>query len=77
MKKEKMLEPKPCPFCGALPRVLPTDPDLMGNAWGSVMCLNPKCLVNPECRDNSAIADDRGSEAYKQLAIRNWNRRAK
>lgn len=75
MKKEKMLKPLPCPFCGQIPWVVPSQPEIEGNAWGAVDCQNPSCRVNPTCSDGAKRADDRGSEAYKQLAIRNWNRR--
>jgi hypothetical protein len=69
------LTPLPCPFCGKNPHVMPSNPDLDGNAWGAVKCVNARCAVQPSCRDGSKQADERGSGAYKDLAIKRWNRR--
>lgn len=71
-----MAEPLNCPFCGKKPEVLPSRPDLDGNAWGAVACCNKRCAVQPFVEDGSRISDDRGSNAYKALAIKRWNRRA-
>lgn len=69
--------PLPCPFCGELPKVLPSRPDLDGNAWGAVSCVNTKCPAMPRVQDGAAILDERGSAAYKALAIKRWNQRGK
>jgi hypothetical protein len=79
MKKAKQEKPKltplPCPFCGNPPKVGPKRPDLDGNAWGYVQCTNARCHVNPEVRDGCDVADERGSGAYQDLAIKRWNKR--
>lgn len=67
--------PLPCPFCGEIPAVQPEDPKTQGNAFGQVECVNKHCPVQPICGDGEDCADDRGSEAYKQAAVRRWNRR--
>lgn len=69
------LIPLPCPFCGGAPVVLPEDPRIDGDAWGEVRCENQRCPVQPICGDGATVADDRGSAAYKRLAIRRWNTR--
>ncbi len=66
----------PCPFCGNAPKIGPTRPDLEGNAWGFVKCINGRCAIKPEARDGSNISDERGTHKYIALAIRRWNRRA-
>ena len=71
-----MIKPLPCPFCGAEPDVLPEDPESEGDCWGEVVCSNDDCYVKARCGDGAFLAEDRGSEAYKQLAIARWNRRA-
>ncbi|HDY89368.1 MAG TPA: hypothetical protein ENH82_14790 [bacterium] len=73
-----MLKPLPCPFCGKLPKVGPINPEISGNAFGYVKCVNKRCAIFGACvRDGSRIADERGSDKYKDLAIRRWNRRNK
>ena len=80
MKKPKQekptLTPLPCPFCGKPPMVGPKKPDLAGNAWGYVVCTHARCHVNPEVSDGCTVADERGSGAYQDLAIKRWNKRA-
>jgi len=71
------LVPLPCPFCGKAPHIGPHDPSIEGDAFGFVACLNSRCAVQPECRDGSKQADMRGPGAYKDLAIKRWNRRPK
>lgn len=66
----------PCPFCGETPHVGPEHPEIRGNAWGFVECQNDACPAQPRVQDGEDIADDRGSDAYKQCAIKRWNRRA-
>jgi len=68
-------EPKPCPFCGIAPNVYPVDPKREGSAWGSVQCDNEDCPAQPRVFDNEPIADERGSDAYKEAAIKRWNMR--
>lgn len=70
------LTPLPCPFCGKLPRLFPRDADLEGNAWGQVACVNSGCHAQPDVLDGSMVADDRGSGAYIDLAIKKWNKRS-
>lgn len=70
------MKPLPCPFCGKPPQVFPENPAEEGNAWGAVACVNVRCPAQPEVFDGSQQADDRGSAAYKRLAIKRWNRRA-
>lgn len=69
------LKPKPCPFCGEPPKVSPDNPELTGNAWGEVRCINLDCPANPYVDDGEEIADERGSDKYKEAAIRRWNTR--
>ena len=71
------IKPLPCPFCGGTASVLPADPEKMGNAWGRVSCQNLDCPANPTVDDGANIADDRGSNEYKKLAILRWNKRWK
>ena len=73
--RNDVITPLPCPFCGKPPRVFPEDSTVDGNAWGSVECKNPECHVRPMCLDGCDIADDRGREAYQELAILRWNKR--
>ena len=67
-----MGKPRAC-LCGATPEVLPHNPDRDGNAWGAVRCVNPGCPAQPIVCDGEPISDERGSEAYKQAAIKKWN----
>lgn len=71
----RRLRPRPCPFCGSLPKVYPTRPEIEGNAFGQVRCENQRCAANPVVNDGALIADERGPDKYKELAIRRWNRR--
>lgn len=70
------LTPIACPFCGKKPAVLPKIPEAEGDAWGMVACVRKRCPVKPRCRDRSTIADLRGPGAYKDMAIRLWNKRS-
>lgn len=70
------LTPQPCPFCGKPPKVFPSKPEIEGNAWGAVECVNSLCPAQPIVRDDAQVADERGSGAYRDLAIERWNRRA-
>lgn len=71
-----MEKPKPCPFCGAPPEIYPKRPGIEGNAFGQVHCENDACPAQPCVNDDEDVADDRGSDAYKAIAIERWNRRA-
>lgn len=73
---ECKVSPLPCPFCGKLPAILPSNPKADGDAWARVICVNKKCNVNPFVEDGEQVADNRGSAAYKQAAIKRWNVRA-
>lgn len=68
-------KPLPCPFCGAEPVIRPINPEREGNAWGAVECLNPRCQANPHVRDDAGLKAECGSDVYKEIAIRRWNRR--
>lgn len=73
-------EPLPCPFCGKPPKVAPKNPERDGDAWGEVFCVNKRCPTwngreGVRVRDGVLVADDRGSDKYKEAAIRRWNRR--
>jgi hypothetical protein len=67
-----MLKPRLCPFCHTEPKVIPSNPEMDGNAWGAVQCVNQACPARPRVADGSTVADERGSDAYKALAIRRW-----
>jgi hypothetical protein len=69
-------KPLPCPFCGFIPRIYPKHPEREGNAFGLVQCVNPECVAKPQVEDGEDIADDRGSDMYKEAAINRWNVRA-
>jgi hypothetical protein len=68
-----LAKPLPCPFCGVVPAVRPLDWRTEGNAWGAVECIEPDCVANPRVGDGEDCADERGSAAYKQAAIKRWN----
>ena len=70
--KIQSVKPVPC-LCGAMPSVWPEDPTKEGGAWACVKCENPKCPANPRINDDESVADDRGSDAYKAVAIERWN----
>lgn len=70
------LTPLPCPFCGKKPKVLPADPKTEGDAWGAVACVNKRCPAQPGVEDGSNLSDMRGPGAYKDMAIRRWNKRS-
>lgn len=55
--------------------VHPEDPKTEGNAWGQVECVNEDCVANPRVNDGELVADERGSDAYKAIAIARWNTR--
>lgn len=74
-----LLPTLPCPFCGKQPQVFPTASGIhrgnCGDAWGEVRCVNARCPARPKVSDGATINDDRGSLAYRNQAIRRWNRR--
>lgn len=70
-----MIEPRCCPFCGKKPKVGPANPEVEGNAWAFVRCTNRRCPARPMVKDGALSSDERGSDKYKELAIRRWNRR--
>ena len=82
MKKEdykqwkSKLIPLPCPLCGKWPMVGPKDPKKEGDAYGYVRCTNKRCYVMPKVGDGTLVADMRGPGAYRDAAIRRWNKRA-
>lgn len=76
------MKPAPCPFCGKVPKLHPVHPDREGDAWGAVRCENMRCQTFDEVkgfgvtvRDGVTVSDTRGSDRYKQAAIRRWNKR--
>ena len=73
---EPKLKPLPCPFCGGIPFVLPENPMEEGDAGGFVECKNEHCFVRPTVDDGEEICDMRGPGAYKDIAIKRWNKRA-
>jgi hypothetical protein len=70
------MKPLPCPFCGTPPEVYPKDPKNEGAAWGQVRCEYEDCPAHPNVKDGEPVADERGAEAYRQAAIKRWNKRA-
>jgi hypothetical protein len=75
---DDQLKPLPCPFCGEPPELMPRDPDSsdpLANSWGGVRCINESCPAQPKVLEREPL-DDRGTEAYQQVAIGLWNRRA-
>lgn len=58
---------KPCPFCGALPKLHPTHVDEVG--WAVVRCENKKCQARPEVAKFTYI------NPHKK-AVKAWNQRA-
>jgi hypothetical protein len=71
------LSPLPCPFCGEQPRLFPVNSKIEGNAWGEVACVNTRCHAQPCVVDEQTIADERGTGAYIDCAIKRWNKRPK
>lgn len=71
-----MMKPLPCPFCGTKPEVYPKDPDREGNAFGQVRCEFDDCPAQPCVNDAELVADERGTKAYQEIAIRRWNTRS-
>jgi hypothetical protein len=69
------MKPKPCPFCGEKPAIHPMFPEVEGDAWGEVACTNPVCPAQPKVRDGQEVADERGTAAYQESAIKRWNHR--
>ena len=67
---------KGCPFCGSVPAVRPSRPDVEGTCWAMVVCQAEECPSNPSVTDGIHVSDGRGSDAYKAAAIERWNRRA-
>lgn len=65
-----------CPFCGDEPRILPENPEVEGNAFARVCCINTNCQGMPSVHDGELSCDDRGSDQYKLCAIKRWNSRA-
>lgn len=70
------IKPLPCPFCGHNPKIGPQEPSTQGNAWGFVECVNNDCPAKPYVEDGECASDDRGSDAYKVMAIKRWNIRS-
>ena len=66
----------PCPFCGETPTIFPERPEIEGNAWAYVHCVNDSCSAQPTVGDGINVCDDRGSDEYKKTAIVRWNKRA-
>lgn len=73
------LTPLLCPFCGVKPKTLPLLKDVLagnaGSAYGAVYCASSRCFVNPIVRDGQEVADERGTGAYIDCAIKRWNKR--
>lgn len=71
--KDELIRPRPCQFCGEIPLVQPENPDRDGDTWGMVSCINRDCPAQPRVLDGESVADNRGSGAYINAAIRRWN----
>ena len=73
------LTPLPCPFCGTKPQMRPLLKDVQagreGSAYGVVYCASRRCPANPSVANGQQVADERGTGAYIDCAIRLWNRR--
>jgi len=76
------IEPLPCPFCGEAPVVWPKHPEVEGDAWADVVCDNERCPTfrdghghGVQVGDGEDVSDERGSDAYKAVAIARWNTR--
>ena len=79
-----MIQALPCPFCGERPVVTPFAEDVAsgreGSAYGQVTCHFQDCPTfnvqfdhGVSVRDGELVADERGSEVYKEIAVRRWN----
>lgn len=71
---EQTTTPLPCPFCGAAPVVLPKEPEVDGDGWGAVACVNARCHAQPMVKKRNVRLDN--SAGHKRIAIRKWNQRA-
>jgi hypothetical protein len=68
-------QPVPCPGCQQPPQIRPEHPAVEGDAWALVACMNADCVLFPLIvHDKVGVADDRGTDAYKAIAVANWNR---
>ncbi len=75
-KQQARTTPLGCPFCGTAPVVYPKNPEREGNAFGQVRCETDDCPGQPVVNDGADVCDERGSDAYKALAVTRWNTRA-
>ena len=50
---------KPCPFCGRDPNLFPKFPEVEGDTWGEVRCMNPKCPAQPKVPDDIDVSDNK------------------
>lgn len=58
---------KPCPLCGSMPKIEPSNPKIEGTAWTRIICYcNENAIVKVE------VFQDR---EHKQKAIKIWNNR--
>ena len=68
---------KPCPFCGENPMVGPADPEIEGDGWGEVKCVNTDCEASPSVEVYDLPENIEWiSDHYKKAAIFSWNKRA-